>query len=196
MEIVKTGHLPGNGTLGMKLAEHYDFLHIVTADLIREEISTRTERAFRLARLMSQGQLVPTDILVELMITKILNNRLNKHGVVVSGFPRRKEQSILFDRFVRPPHLVLYLDVRDSVLSDRIMGRSITTREVVVMNYEDIKNQLKEFHTRTRPIVKHYKDCLVQIDGEADLVSVFETACEAVDRFLQKLDTSSSVTSR
>ncbi|XP_078049858.1 adenylate kinase isoenzyme 1 [Augochlora pura] len=172
----------------MKLAGHYDFLHIVTADLIREEVSTRTERAFRLARLMSQGQLVPTDIMVELMVTKILNNRMNKHGVIISGFPRRKEQCILFDRFVRPPHLVLYLDVRDSVLGDRIMGRSITTREVVVMNYDDIKIQLKEYDTRTRPIMKHYKDCLVHIDGEADPICVFEGSCEAIDKLLETLD--------
>ncbi|XP_076279112.1 adenylate kinase isoenzyme 1 [Lasioglossum baleicum] len=184
---------PGAGkrTLIEKVAQKYDFLHLVTADLIRQEITTRTERAFTLARLMSQGQLVPTDVLIELIATKIMDNLYKKKGVIISGFPRRKEQCITFDKTVKPPDVVLYLNVRNSVLSDRIMGRAATTTERAVTNYDFVKKQITEFHKKNRTVVKHYKDRLIKIDGEADLVNVMEDVCKAIDNYLRTATASS-----
>ncbi|XP_076657898.1 adenylate kinase isoenzyme 1 [Halictus rubicundus] len=176
---------PGAGkrTLLVRLAAKYDFLHLVSTDLIREEISSRSERAFTLARMMSQGQLVPTDILIELLATKMMENLRKKKGVVISGFPRKKEQCITFDRTVKPPDIVLYLNVRNSVLSDRIMGRLVTTTERAVTSYDNVKKQITRFHKRTRPVMKYYKDRLITIDGESDAITVFEDACKAIDNY-------------
>ncbi|XP_076230270.1 adenylate kinase isoenzyme 1 isoform X1 [Nomia melanderi] len=179
-------------TLCMKLAEKYGFLHILASEVIRQEIMTRTERAFTLARMMSQGQLVPTDILVELIAIKMLNNLYNKNGVILSGFPKRKEQCKSFDTAIRPPDIVLYLNVRNSVLSDRIMGRIITTTERPMISYEEIKNQIKEFHKRNRLVIKHYKERLINIDGEFDAIKVYEDACNAIDNVLMKTSSTAS----
>ncbi|KZC08525.1 Adenylate kinase isoenzyme 5 [Dufourea novaeangliae] len=179
---------PGAGkrTLCTKVAEKYDFLDIISSDLIRQEISKRTERAFTLARLMSQGRLVPTNVLLELIASKMLNNLSNKNGVIMSGFPRQKDQCRIFERHVRPPDLVLYLNVRNSVLSDRIMGRMVTITESPLIHYEDIRKQIREFHKRNRPIRKYYKKVLVIIDGESDPINVYEEACEAIDNVLMR----------
>ncbi|XP_076751960.1 adenylate kinase isoenzyme 1 [Xylocopa sonorina] len=142
-----------------------------------------------LARLMSEGQLVPARILLELIAVKMLNQLSEKKGFILSGFPREKRQCEIFDREVRPPDLVLFLDVRNSVLSDRIMARSVQTTERLSMNFDYIRSRIKEFHSRNKPIIKYYKksSLLRIVDAEDDAVSVFETVCDIIDDVLANL---------
>ncbi|XP_076623207.1 adenylate kinase isoenzyme 1 [Colletes latitarsis] len=181
----------GKRTLCTKVAKKYDFLEIISSEIIRQEVIKRTERAFVLAHMMSEGHLVPTDILIELITKKILNN-LDAKGVIVSGFPRHKSQCQVFDREVRPPDLVLFLKARNSVLSDRINARSITTTERPVINFGFIKTELKKFHRRNRPIVKYYKELLVVIDGEYEAITVYENVCKVIDDLLTNFPKTSS----
>lgn len=181
------------GTLCNKVAEKYGFLDIISSDIIRHEILARTNRAFLLARLMSQGRLVPSDILIELILAKMLVNLKEKKGFIVSGFPKKREQCRLFNREVRPPDLVLYLNVQDSVLNDRVMARMITTTERILTNFDTIGDEIQKFHKRIRPITKYYRKLLVVIDGEPDVITVYEETCKVIDNLLAKLPTASLI---
>ncbi|XP_076668047.1 adenylate kinase isoenzyme 1 [Andrena cerasifolii] len=186
---------PGAGkrTLCNKVAEKYGFLDIISSDIIRHEILARTSRAILLARLVSQGRLVPSDILIELITVKMLNNLKEKKGFIVSGFPRKREQCRLFDREVRRPDLVLYLNVQDSVLNDRVMARMITTTGRMITDFDTIYNEIQKFHKSNRPIIKYYRKLLVVIDGEPDVMTVYEETCKVIDDLLAKLPTASSI---
>ncbi|XP_076177354.1 adenylate kinase isoenzyme 1 [Ptiloglossa arizonensis] len=177
---------PGAGkrTLSNKVAEKYGFLEIISSEIIRQEVAKRTERAFMLAHMMSEGHLVPTCILLELITMKILNHLDQKNGVIVSGFPREKNQCQMFDKNVRPPDLVLFLKVRNSVLSDRIMARCIMTMERPVISFETIKKQIKEFHRSNRQLIKYYKRLIVVIDGDREAITVYENTCKVIDNLL------------
>ncbi|OAD52443.1 Adenylate kinase isoenzyme 1 [Eufriesea mexicana] len=177
---------PGAGkrTLCNKVAEKYGFEDIICADVLRSEVSRRTDKAFALARLISRGQLVPSDILVELIAIRMLEQLNVKKGFIVAGFPRQKTQGQLFDKEVRPPDLVLFLNVRNSVMSDRIMARYVIATERLLINFDYIKCQIKDFHKRNKSILKYYSKLLVAIDAEHDAMTVFKNACEVIDKVL------------
>ncbi|XP_076245942.1 uncharacterized protein LOC143186256 [Calliopsis andreniformis] len=191
---------PGAGkrTLCNIVAEKYGFLGIISADIIRHEVSTRTDRAVVLARLMSQGRLVPSDVLIELITVKMLDHLKNTKGFIIAGFPRHVDQSKLFDAEIRPPDLVLFLNVRNSVLSDRIMARMITTTERMPYDFDSIKKRIKMFRKKNGPILKYYKkkyyedQILVVIDGEPELTTVFDSVCTAIDNILPKFPSTSA----
>ncbi|CAK9800404.1 Adenylate kinase isoenzyme 1 [Anthophora plagiata] len=174
---------PGAGkrTLCTKVAQKYGFHGIITSDILRNEVSKRTEKALVLARLISQGRLVPPDVLMELIIVKMLEQLHDGKGFILSGFPREREQCKVFDREVRPPDLVLFLNVRNAVLTDRIMSRSVQIHERISISFDNINIQLKEFKKRNKPVIKYYKKLLVVIDGEDDVMTVFEKMCKVID---------------
>lgn len=165
------------------MAKKYGFLDVISTDVIQHEMSKRTEKALVLARLLSKGQLVPSNVVVELIAMKMLED-LDKKGFIVSGFPREKSQGKLFDKEVRPPDLVLMLNVRNSVMSDRLMARSVKETERFSTNFENIKSQIKEFHRRNKPIAKYYGKLVVVIDAEPEIMTVFEKACQVIDNVL------------
>lgn len=171
------------------VAEKYGFEDIICADVIRSEVSRRTDKAFALARLISKGQLVPSNVLLELIAAKMLQKIHMKKGFIVAGFPRHKHQGQLFDKEVRRPDLVLFLNVRESVMSDRIMARYVKATERLLISTDQIKCQIKEFHKRNKDVVKYYRKLLVDIDAEHDVMTVFESACEVIDKLLASFPT-------
>ncbi|CAD1478637.1 unnamed protein product [Heterotrigona itama] len=173
----------GKRTLCAQVAKKYGFHDIISTDVIQHEMSKRTEKALVLARLISKGQLVPSNVEVELIAMKMLEH-LNKKGFIVSGFPRQRSEGKLFDKEVRPPDLVLMLNVRNSVMSDRLMARSVKTTERFLTDFEYIKAQIKDFHKRNKLIVKYYGKLVVVIDAEPETMTVFEKACQVIDNVL------------
>lgn len=177
----------------MQIARRYGFLGIVTSDLLRDEVATGTRQAVALARFMSESRLVPSDILVDLIKARMLSGLDSARGFLLSGFPREEEQSKYFDRHIGPPDLVLYLCVRNSVMTDRILGRIVTATERHERNFEEIKKRIKTFNKMNKPILKRYSKKLVVIDGEKEESAVFEDICRAIDNVLKNVPHTSSV---
>lgn len=170
----------------MQIAEHYGFLKIISCDLLRDEVVTRSQTGVIVAHLMSEGRLVPAIILLELIKTKMLNSLDLTQGFIISGFPREYEQCKLFDKQVRVPDLVLYLSVRNSLLMDRILARTVTSTERQC-NFDSIRKRINDFGKKNKTILRYYKKQLITIDGEKDEASVFEDIRDAIDNTLRNL---------
>ena len=82
----------GKGTVAKLLTETLNIEHISTGDMFREEIKSGSELGKELENYMSDGKLVPDDVVI-----KILDERLSRptaqNGVVLDGFPRTKIQA-------------------------------------------------------------------------------------------------------
>lgn len=182
-------------TQSARVAEHYGFCAIVSRELVRHEVSTGSHRGVSLAYLMSEGKLVPSDVMMELIKAQMLSSIDTTRGFLLSGFPREKIQCQHFNRQVRPPDLVLYLYVRNSVLMDRVLARTVTATERqnrgIEQNWRRIKN-----HSRTiKSILRYYKKQLVVIDGEKDETEVFQDICRAIDNILMNFPSTSGKSS-
>ena len=83
----------GKGTQSEKIIEKYGLFHISTGDVLRAEMKNGTELGKIAEGYISKGQLVPDDLIVD-MLAKVLDmNEEAKQGVIFDGFPRTIPQA-------------------------------------------------------------------------------------------------------
>lgn len=89
----------GKGTQAKRLENHYNIVHLSTGDLLRVELSTQSEIGGKAKSYMDMGQLVPDEILLDMM-----NNRLRHRdcdrGYILDGFPRTITQAQGLDKIL------------------------------------------------------------------------------------------------
>ena len=77
----------GKGTQAKKIAEQYGIPHISTGDIFRANIKGGTELGMKAKSYMDQGQLVPDDVTIGMLLDRISQEDC-KGGYVLDGFPR------------------------------------------------------------------------------------------------------------
>lgn len=160
--------------------------------MLRSEVSTGSQRGVILAYLMSEGKLIPSDVMIELIKARMLSSLNDTRGFLLSGFPREKTQCQHFNRQIRPPDLVLYLYVRDSLLIDRVLAKTITATERQERSIDESWQRIKKHSRMIKPVLRYYKKQLVIIDGEREELEVFEDICGAIDNILMNFPNTSS----
>src|SRR5262249_43077873 len=109
------------GTQAKMLKASYDLVHISVGDMFRWNIQAHTKLAARITRIMSQGQLVPDEIVEE-----IVRRRLDEHdwnyGFILDGFPRNRPQAEFFLESYDIDAVIL-IDVPDRIVFERIQAR-------------------------------------------------------------------------
>ncbi|KAL6267327.1 hypothetical protein P5V15_000402 [Pogonomyrmex californicus] len=182
----------GKSTQCLRVAKHYGFCAMISKELLRSEIITGSQRGIILAYLMSEDKLIPADVMVQLIIRKMLKELKTTRGFLLSGFPREKLQCQHFDRQIRPPDLVLYLYVRNTLLIDRILARTVTATERQECSFDKHWKRIKELGRMNKFVLKYYKKRLVVIDGEKEEAEVFQDICNAIDNVLKEFPSTSS----
>ena len=144
----------GKGTQGVRLARELGVRHISCGDVLRAEVANDTELGREVKTHMAAGRLAPDDLVTRAILPVI--EPLN--GYVLDGYPRTRSQAdgVDFDA-------VVYLNVPDEEVERRLLarGREDDTPEV-------IKQRLREYGEDTEPLIDHYRDVLVEVDGDRD----------------------------
>lgn len=157
----------GKGTQGTALAEHYGVPHISSGDLLRAELQNGTELGIRAQKFLDAGDLVPDDVLQELLVEPI-NDAAQSGGYVLDGFPRTVAQSeaaaAVAERRGIGLEAVVYLRVPDDVLVERLLARARGADD----SEETIRHRLEIYYRETEPLVVRYRerDLLHEIDGD------------------------------
>ena len=122
----------GKGTVAARLVEHYSIAHISTGDMFREEIKSGSKLGKELENYMSDGKLVPDDVVI-----KILDERLSRptaqNGVVLDGFPRTKIQAEhlkqLLEKRNKKVDVAIQLNIPDEDIIYRTVKRRICSNK-------------------------------------------------------------------
>ena len=75
----------GKGTQAKKIAEKYQIPHISTGDIFRANIKAGTELGMKAKSFMDQGQLVPDEVTIGMLLDRISQDD-SKNGYVLDGF--------------------------------------------------------------------------------------------------------------
>jgi adenylate kinase len=177
----------GKGTQAKQLAEQYQFEHLSSGDLLRAECRAGTEIGRRVAGFIDAGRLVPDDMIVQVVLSRILGDD-SAAGFLLDGFPRTLPQARCLDEALanvgRRIGLVLSLGVPDEFLIERITGRRTCPAcgrvyhtkfhrpavegvcdfdgELLVQRKDDtaevVRQRLQAYHAQTEPLEQYYRD--------------------------------------
>jgi adenylate kinase len=116
----------GKGTQATAVSGHLAVPHVSTGDIFRKHLKGGTELG-RVARsYMDQGQLVPDDVVVDIVTSRLAEPDA-QGGVLFDGFPRTVRQAELLAEWLttngRCVDRVVNLQVPDSVVVARLSGR-------------------------------------------------------------------------
>jgi adenylate kinase len=132
MRLVILG-LPGSGkgTQGVKISEEFGIPQISTGDILRQAVKEGTELGRKAARYMEKGQLVPDDLMVELMLQRLAEEDC-RPGFILDGFPRNIHQAETLDALLKEKGMVLdailKLQVSDEAVIRRLSHRRLCSR--------------------------------------------------------------------
>lgn len=175
----------GKGTQAKNIAKNYVAVHISTGDMLRAASRNATELGELAKSYMSKGQLVPDDVIIE-VIKERIKREDTKEGFMLDGFPRTITQAQALDDMLNIEReeidAVISIEVDDEEIVQRILarqkieGRQDDTGEVV-------RNRLNVYHSQTEPLKSYYgsQGILHEVDGMGTIDSVFLRIKEVLD---------------
>uniref|UniRef100_A0A0K0E5I3 Adenylate kinase isoenzyme 1 n=1 Tax=Strongyloides stercoralis TaxID=6248 RepID=A0A0K0E5I3_STRER len=176
----------GKGTQCDKIVAKYGFTHISSGDLLREELKSGSERAGELLKIMELGQLVPMEVVLDLIKERILQSiEKGSKGFLIDGYPREVVQGEKFEAEIQEAKTVIYFEVAESTLVKRLLGRAQTSGRADD-NEETIKKRITTFNQSTAPVVDYYekKGKLYKINAEGSVDEIFSKVSTHLDKIL------------
>lgn len=122
----------GKGTVAGLISEKTGWPQISTGDIFRKNISEKTELGIEADKYISQGNLVPDEITVPMVINS-LNEDSAKDGAILDGFPRTISQAEKLDEILgklgKKVDLVINLTTPKEEIIDRMLTRRVCSNQ-------------------------------------------------------------------
>lgn len=134
-------------------------------------MASGSPRGKELNEIMERGELVPLEVVLDLIKEEMLKKLSTSKGFLIDGYPREREQGILFEKNVAPVNLVLFFDASEDTLVKRLLYRGQTSGRVDD-NEDTIKKRLNTFRTNNDKVVEQYADKLKRVN-DFDFFFVF-----------------------
>lgn len=117
----------GKGTQAQLLTKQGDFLHISSGDIFRRHIKAHTELGVLAQSFIDHGNLVPDEVTIKMVETRLQEADCQQTTVILDGFPRTLPQAQIFDQQLASQNqkidYVFYLDVPEAVIIRRLGSR-------------------------------------------------------------------------
>lgn len=152
---------------------------------------------------MDAGELVPDELIIGIMASKMAEPSVDSKGWLLDGVPRTKEQCVELDKACGKPDVVLWLDVPDKILEERVCGRRLdpVTGDIYHIKFKPcndpevakrlttrsddtaakLKTRLKMYHDNTAAVAAHYDGIVSKIDGLRKPNVVFDDIVKSLE---------------
>jgi adenylate kinase len=151
----------GKGTQSVRLAEKFNLIHLSTGDMLRAEIAAGTELGKKMSHIMSKGELVPDEVVIEMIAFKIDNSR-NAAGFLFDGFPRTVSQTAALEKMLNERRMkidsMLVLNVDHDELVKRLIARAELSGRPDDKDPAVIENRIDVYKEKTEPIIEYCRD--------------------------------------
>jgi len=202
----------GKGTQAMLIREKYNVPQLSTGDILRAAVAEGTELGRLADSFMRNGNLVPDQLILDLMSEEILKQGFNG-GYILDGFPRTLTQAEALDRLLRKNDsrldAAISIDVGDDEVVRRLAGRRQCKRcgegyhlifkspskagmcdkcggelyQRADDNEDTVRERLAVYRRQTEPIISYYKE-----KGILKSVSGIGTIDEVFERISSLID--------
>lgn len=113
----------GKGTQAKIISKQYNLKHVSTGDMLRETAKSGSELGFKLAEIMSRGELVTDDL-----VNEIVQETLSKpeyQESIIDGYPRTLAQAQFLDNILPSKYIVINFKIDIAHLKSRIESRFV-----------------------------------------------------------------------
>jgi len=153
----------GKGTVSDFLIKNYNYEHLSTGDLLRDEIKSGSELGKEIDSIISGGNLVSDELIVRLMQEKINMININK-PFILDGFPRTLVQAKKLDEMLITlgvtNNIAIYLEIGIEEATKRILGRIVCPK---------CKRSYNLFNEGLKPKLENTcDDCGVELEKRSD----------------------------
>ena len=176
----------GKGTQCEQLVRRFNFEHLSTGDLLRNEIRQQSRLGLDAQKYIDRGDLVPDQVIMGMIGEKMAT--LDSKGVLFDGIPRTvsqaKELDEILTRHGRGIDAIIALKVEDDELVRRLLERGKESGRADDANELTIKNRLAEYQTKTRSVANFYRETdrkIFEIDGQKPIETVSGLIASALD---------------
>lgn len=186
----------GKGTQSERLIDEYGLYHISTGEVLRDHIARGTELGKIADSFISQGQLIPDELMVNILEHELDSNPETEKGVIFDGFPRTIPQAKALSKMLEGRnsklHAVVGLEVEDNELMDRLVKRGKDSGRSDD-NPETITRRLEVYHNQTSPLRDFYMEegTYHAIPGTGNVDDIFKTIKGSLDKVIE-LETAES----
>jgi len=175
----------GKGTQANQLKEAFNLKHISTGDLLREEKANETPLGLEAKKFMDAGLLVPDDVVIGMISSKLDELSETVQGFIFDGFPRTVAQAEALDKLLKLHNadisIVLALDVPEEEVVTRLLERGKTSGRADDANEEKIRARFVEYETKTAPLANYFTEQgkFKLVAGVGNIEEIFsELQCE------------------
>jgi adenylate kinase len=180
----------GKGTQSEFLIKKYKLYYISTGDILRKEIAQKTELGFQAKNIIEAGGIAPDEIIVQI-IEKTIKDNPDAKGFLFDGFPRTYIQAYILEGLMiklnTSLNSLISLDVDEEESVKRLLIRGETSgrkddNEIV------IRNRLKEYDDKTKPVLQFYKErgIYISVNGKQSIEKVSQDIDAIVQNELSK----------
>ena len=176
----------GKGTQSELMIKKYGVGHISTGDVLRSEIKNGTELGKTAKAFIDKGQLIPDELMIDILASVYDSFGKEHKGVIFDGFPRTIPQAEALKKMLAERgHSVaamIELYAPEDILMARLLNRG-KEQGRSDDNEETIKKRLAVYNTQTAPLIDWYKaeglHHYVKSYGELEVI--FADVCKVVD---------------
>ena len=166
----------GKGTQSKFISSKYDLHQLSTGELLRKEITDKTELGSQISSIINSGELV-SDHIVSNLIEKFISKEVYKNRLVFDGYPRNLNQAKnldnLLNKYNQKIDVVLKLSVSLETIKKRISerqnqeNRADDNEKIAVKRY-------KNYEMSISPVIEYYRqsNLLKVINGEASITEI------------------------
>jgi nucleoside-triphosphate--adenylate kinase len=125
----------GKGTISNKVLHDFPkFHHVSTGDLLRQHVRERTPLGQQAAAYMEQGQLVPDQLMIDVLLQDATTHLEEGKSLLLDGFPRNIPQAQALEDVAHIDY-VINLDIPTETIVARIADRWIHPASGRVYSY-------------------------------------------------------------
>jgi len=196
----------GKGTISKYIEDKYNYKHISTGDLLRDEVKKKTKIGLEIKPLLEKGSLVGDDIIEEVFKKEF--NKI-KSNIILDGIPRTLTQAKMLDNLDEESNnveitKVINIDIDKEIAINRIENRlicescgSVYNKNIIKENVctkcggnlssrsddtkETFLDRYDTFVKQTKPLLEYYGDKVITIYNNTSLEDVYES----VDQILK-----------
>ena len=166
----------GKGTQSNFLVKKFQLHQLSTGELLRKEITNKTDLGNKICSIIDTGNLV-SDEIVGNLIEKYITNSVYQNRLIFDGYPRNINQAKnlekLLNRYNQKIDIALKLSVSLETIKKRILERKNLEKRADDSEVVAIK-RYKNYETNIKPVIDFYKQSklLKEVNGEASITEI------------------------